>query len=224
MKKALRIVLSIVCALIIAISAIACDKQEKKKSETSKSSEISSTECQSELQDIFEKTKVQKTARVEEYGCVSAYYFDGSNTFLYIKEEGISRWYETWIGNIGDQYYVFENSYDYDTNALMDTKYTIISKSELDAKLQFVIKDDFYHLEYVIKEIEGADKVECKKNTKGDKVEYQIEITDSDESYNITVTAVDGLVTKIFFKEENHTVTYDYSTVITMPDINNYIH
>ena len=226
MKRALRILISIVCVLIIALSIVACDKkdEETEKAKKSESSELSPEQCQSELQDILEKTQSQKTALVEESGFVSAYYFDGSNTFLYFKEEGISNWYETWIGNIGDQYYVFENSYDYDTNNLMDTEYTIISKSELDGILQFVIEDDFYALGNVIEKIEGADKAECKKTTKSNKVEYQIEVTYSDESFNITVTAVDGLVTKIHFKDEDRIVTYDYTTVITMPDINNYIH
>ena len=178
---------------------------------TPKEESLSSIACKNELSAALEKAKSSKNFKYEENGCVYAYCIDEGDVYIYFTEEGMTNNYETWIGKVGNEYYVFQ---------IESNDGTVISKicepiSKSDAET-YVDDDFFYYMEHVIEKVENSTSFECLKTT-GTATVYQIKAVESDTVWNITVTIADGYITEISYKDYV-TATYDYDFKITMPD------
>ena len=184
--------------------------------------DLSLYQCTSELTEILETAKSQTTVRFVEDDWVYAYYFDGTDNFVYMSGGKDGEWREEWLGKVGNEYLYFCTS----TNAEGTTKnYEVSSRSEINDYIENISDVVFQYIEYTLIDfIKDSISFDCKKSV-GSTVVYQITATDDYCTREFTLTLVDGRVIEMIISENGShytTVTYDYTSIITMPNKNEY--
>lgn len=230
MNKKLKTLLCLCLAFLLCTSFfIACESNDEKtnderieyENDYEKSSttpkiieqQISSIKCKNELNSFLQKSKTQKNIKAELDRRIYNCYFDGTDSFVYIKKS----YSEYWAGKVDNEYLRFNN--------FEDAKiFSIISQSDVEKTIQNANEDIFddYLGSRIIKAIENAQGFECLKTTKGNIVVYQMKLIDFGSAQNFTITVVDELITEVLIDDKIAFICNYTGEKIIMPDKSDY--